>query len=157
MPPLPHQLGQLLLRRGAITEAQLDQALVWQQAHPMPIGAALLQLGAIDQRTLDRALRQQKWLRPCAACFALIAPLSTAWAADQGDEGDVFHSWNDRVQWQLGESEHVSQHTASVDLVKFVALTAWDIYQGAPETGEMRFNLSQTGKSAYQLEMTVHF
>ena len=38
MDKLPHQLGQLLLRRKAITETQLQEALSLQAEQPQPLG-----------------------------------------------------------------------------------------------------------------------
>lgn len=158
MSPLPHQLGQLLLRRGAINEDQLQQALLLQQAEPQPLGRALIQLGFLDERTLARTLRQQRWLRPCAACFALVAPFSAAWASDATDESNPQQDWLENSGWyQTEDSDHIGQHNSSGDVVKFLAMTVWDIYQGSPEYGEVRFNLDQAGKQGYQLQMTMHF
>ena len=157
MTPLPHQLGQLLLRRGSINEQQLLQALALQAQEPQPIGQALISLGYLDEKTLKRTLRQQRWLRPCAACFAMIAPFSATYASPASDS-DLPENWLQKSSWMIPTTQdHVGEDTRSVDLVKFAALTAWDIYQGTPEAGEMRFNLSQTSKGSYELQMTMHF
>lgn len=159
MQTLPYQIGQLLLRRGAISDSQLTQALALQAQETQPLGQALIKLGFIDEKTLKRVLREQKWLKPCAACFALVAPFSASWAAGTpADEQEVIQNWLDAGRWhQTTDTDYVNHQSAALDVAKFVALTAWDIYQGEPEAGEMRFNLSQTGKSGYQLEMTMHF
>lgn len=157
MTPMPHRLGQLLLRRGTINKDQLSAALAYQAEHPQPIGQALIALGFIDEKTLQRALRQQRWLRPCAACFALISPFSMTYASPASGE-DASNNWLQTSSWMLPTSQdHVGEDTSQRDLMKFAAFTAWDIYLGKPEAGEMRFAFGQPAKGQYEVQMTVHF
>jgi len=154
---LPHQLGQLLLRRKAISESQLQEALVLQAQQPQPLGQALISLGYIDEHTLQRTLRQQRWLRPCAAFFALISPFSCCFAETPESEDDFSARWLEEAGWHyVVQPENVSARN-SADLLKLAALTAWDVYQGEPKPGEIRYSVSQSADNAYQLEMTLHF
>jgi len=41
--------------------------------------------------------------------------------------------------------------------MKFVAMTAWDIYQGEPQAGEIRYSVSQTNNQGYNLELSMRF
>ena len=157
MDKLPHQLGQLLLRRKAITEAQLQHALQLQASQPQPLGEALKTLGYIDDKTLMRTLRQQRWLRPTAACFAFMSPFSMCFAESPDDEPDFSTQWLQQAQWHyVVQPDQVSGHE-SADLLKLVVLPAWDVYLGEPEPGEMRYTISQAGDDGYQLQMTMHF
>jgi len=156
---LPHQLGQLLLRRKAITATQLAEALQLQQrsSQGLPLGQALITLGYLDEHTLQRTLRQQRWLRPCAACFVLMAPFSATYADDADGEPGFTQDWLESTHWYQGEQGYISDDSASADVLKFVAQTAWDIYQGEPLAGEVRYSVSNPQEHSYQLEMTIRF
>lgn len=53
------RLGEVLLKAGRITPAQLDAALALQRKTPMPIGQALIRLGAVTEMTMRDALCTQ--------------------------------------------------------------------------------------------------
>jgi hypothetical protein len=53
------RLGEVLLKAGRITGAQLDAALALQRKTPMPIGQALIKLGAVSEMTMRDALCTQ--------------------------------------------------------------------------------------------------
>jgi hypothetical protein len=53
------RLGEVLLKAGRITAAQLDAALALQRKTPMPIGQALIKLGAVSEMTMRDALCTQ--------------------------------------------------------------------------------------------------
>jgi cellulose synthase/poly-beta-1,6-N-acetylglucosamine synthase-like glycosyltransferase len=55
----PTLLGQLLLERGLIDEAKLDQALAMQQEEHLPLGRALVAMGT-PQRDVWKALSNQR-------------------------------------------------------------------------------------------------
>lgn len=57
----PHRIGQLLLRSGKVTEAELEQARAIQQqaGETRRLGDILVDLGALPQRELDRQVRRQ--------------------------------------------------------------------------------------------------
>ena len=57
LPPL--RLGALLRHQGAITQAQLDEALVSQRKSGLRLGAELQRLGFVSSQTLVRALAAQ--------------------------------------------------------------------------------------------------
>ena len=156
MNEFPHRLGQLLLQRQEITEQQLQQALSYQAQNPCQLGQALISFGFIDERTLRNVLRRQRWIKPCAACFALIAPFSMTWA-DEDKEAAFSGDWLEASHWDLVDDDSVSAHSSSADLMKFVAMTAWDIYQGEPQAGEIRYSVSQTNNQGYNLELSMRF
>jgi hypothetical protein len=54
-----HPLGGLLLRNGAICEAQLGVALSYQKQHSVRLGEALLTLGYCREADIARALAEQ--------------------------------------------------------------------------------------------------
>jgi hypothetical protein len=53
------RLGQVLIKAGRITPAQLDAALALQRKTPMPIGLALIRQGALNEMTMRDALCTQ--------------------------------------------------------------------------------------------------
>ncbi len=58
------RLGEQLVREGVIDEAQLQEALAYQQRQalagkPCLLGQALLSLGFVERETLDRAITEQ--------------------------------------------------------------------------------------------------
>ena len=67
---LPERLGAVGVRRGVLTDAQVDQALDLAQARGVRIGAALLELGVLDATRLMRLLSAQLLEQLTAACNA---------------------------------------------------------------------------------------
>ncbi len=57
---MSRQLGEMLVEAGAITEAQLREALVHQRNGSMRLGEALVRLGFVDEPTLTRSLAKQQ-------------------------------------------------------------------------------------------------
>src|SRR5580704_2771620 len=59
--PLPQSMtiGQLLLSRGLISQADLDKALAFQKQAKARLGAALVRLGAISEDSLLPVLADQ--------------------------------------------------------------------------------------------------
>ncbi|MFJ8043966.1 GspE/PulE family protein [Kitasatospora sp. NPDC096147] len=53
------RIGELLLRRGKLTPAQLDEVLLQQSVSGRRIGALLVELGMVDERALIEALSEQ--------------------------------------------------------------------------------------------------
>lgn len=154
---LPYRLGDLLVRRHLISNEQLSRALQQQARLGGKLGQVLVDLGYINARTLNRTLRKQRWLRPCAACFAFMAPFSQTYA-NEYSEHDVYNSWSQSSSWDVSASQHIGQTDSSIDLMKLAAETAWDIYQGEPEKGEWRYSLTKAQESSgYSIEMRVHF
>ncbi|MEQ5833572.1 pilus assembly protein PilB [Marinobacter sp. NFXS9] len=67
------RLGRLLVNRGHISEAQLEQALEQQRASGALLGEVLVAAGWVSERDLSRALRQQRHYRRAAAVVAMVA------------------------------------------------------------------------------------
>ncbi len=69
-PPQPTnglRLGELLVRAGYVTQAQVDVALHAAHEQGCKLGTALVRLGCLDRTTLARALgklRRVMWLDP---------------------------------------------------------------------------------------------
>jgi len=57
----PHQIGQMLLRSGRVTEEELRRAEAIQQqaGEPRRLGDILVAIGAVSRRELDRQVRHQ--------------------------------------------------------------------------------------------------
>ena len=53
------RLGDVLIKAGRITPAQLEAALAFQHKTPMPIGQALIKLGTVTEMTMRDALCTQ--------------------------------------------------------------------------------------------------
>lgn len=66
------RLGLLLINKGFITRAQLDQALQIQGKTDMRLGEVLIDQGWITERQLNRALKKQSRYRYAAAFTALL-------------------------------------------------------------------------------------
>tara|TARA_R110001592_G_scaffold52649_10_gene161451 strand:+ start:49741 stop:50538 length:798 start_codon:yes stop_codon:yes gene_type:complete len=65
------RLGRLLINRGYITEAQLDEALALQASQSMLLGEVLISQGWITEKDLKRTLKHQSRYRYTAAFIAL--------------------------------------------------------------------------------------
>ncbi|TBW59010.1 pilus assembly protein PilB [Marinobacter halodurans] len=88
------RLGRLLVNRGHISEAQLEQALAEQRTSGVLLGELLVASGWVTERELSRALRQQRHYRRAAAVVAMVTlPLqpavTLASAAPEKAEGAV--------------------------------------------------------------------
>lgn len=57
----PHQIGQMLLRSGRVTAAELSraEAIQRQAGEPRRLGEILVAMGAVSQRELERQVRRQ--------------------------------------------------------------------------------------------------
>lgn len=67
------RLGRLLVNRGYISEAQLDEALKIQASQNMMLGEVLVKQGWISQKELDRTLKRQSRYRYTAAFVTMVA------------------------------------------------------------------------------------
>lgn len=151
----PYRLGDLLIKQQLITQTQLQQALQQQANSGERLGNILLEMGALSSAALKRTLSKQRWLRPCATCFALMSPITTCFASN--DENDSYQHWVQTQQWQEVSYHSVRTHS-SADLMKFAAEAAWGIYRGEAQAGEWRYSLSkQTQVDGYSLQMSMRF
>lgn len=57
--PAPRKLGEILLARGVVDRAQLDDALVAQGSSLLPIGSTLIRLGYASEHDVALALAEQ--------------------------------------------------------------------------------------------------
>ncbi len=78
------RLGSLLIRKGLITQAQLDSALKLQITSGLRLGEALIEQGILTERQLQKALKKQSRHRLWAAMIAMIlGPMSFGAFASQ--------------------------------------------------------------------------
>ncbi|MEQ6884884.1 hypothetical protein [Salicola sp. Rm-C-2C1-2] len=66
------RLGRLVVNRGYITDAQLQQALEKQRVSGERLGSVLVKSGWITERELERTLNHQKRYRYAAALTAIV-------------------------------------------------------------------------------------
>ncbi|MGM0451118.1 MAG: pilus assembly protein PilB [Pseudomonadota bacterium] len=66
------RLGRLLVNRGYITDAQLQQALEEQRLSGDKLGTVLVHAGWLTERELNRTLRHQNRYRYAAALTAMV-------------------------------------------------------------------------------------
>ncbi|AYC31989.1 hypothetical protein D3880_06170 [Pseudomonas cavernae] len=83
MPSQQHsRLGLILINKGLISRAQLDQAIRLQLTHHKRLGEILVEQGLLSERQLSKALKKQSNLRLAATLVAaLLSPFQLA-AAD---------------------------------------------------------------------------
>lgn len=67
------RLGRLLVGRGYLSEAQLDEGLRLQRQSGEKLGEILIQSGWITHRDLNRVLKQQNRYRKAAALVTVVA------------------------------------------------------------------------------------
>jgi hypothetical protein len=67
-------LGAILVRQGAVSAAQVEQALARQRASGLRIGETLVEMGATTWQTIERAVELQKRLRHAAGVAAPRLP-----------------------------------------------------------------------------------
>lgn len=73
------RLGQILVSKGLISSAQLDQAIHLQLSNGLRLGETLIAQGWISERQLKRALKKQNNLRLAATLVAaLLGPFQMA-------------------------------------------------------------------------------
>lgn len=71
------RLGSLLIRKGLLTQAQLDTALQVQLKTQQRLGEVLVEQGLLSERQLQKALKKQNRTRLVAAFMAMIlGPMS---------------------------------------------------------------------------------
>jgi len=104
------RLGLLLIKKGLITEQQLDDALKVQLTTGKRLGEALISLGMLSERQLQKALKKQSRHRFLAAMMAMIlGPMSFGAFAGQSNS-----------------SQQQDQATSSSHLDKYAGFQALD-------------------------------
>ncbi|GAA6134511.1 hypothetical protein NBRC116188_13000 [Oceaniserpentilla sp. 4NH20-0058] len=82
-----YRLGELLVRRGVISSAQLNDALAFQKTHHINLGQALQRLRMANAIQIRFALFKQHWLRAFATSVSLfIAPFSQCYGDNESIE-----------------------------------------------------------------------
>lgn len=103
------RLGLLLIRKGLLTEQQLDAALNIQLKTGQRLGEVLIEQGLLTERQLNKALKKQSRYRFVAAFMAMIlGPMSFGAFANQSN------------------TSHSEQATASQHVDKYQGLQALD-------------------------------
>ena len=164
-----YRLGDLLIKRGAITQDQLDEALIYQQQHQLTLGKALVSLGYINKSKVRRTLIKQHWLRKIAAVTALVmAPLSFCHGNNEELEQLPEYAHTQVAQspcpFETTQSDY-GFDTSEIDLGLVQAATAalWYVSQGGIDNGELadvpvQLNLSSEGfESGVSLSLSVKF
>jgi hypothetical protein len=78
------RLGSLLIRKGLLTQAQLDTALQVQLKTQQRLGEVLVEQGLLSERQLQKALKKQDRTRFAAAFIAMVlGPMSFGAFASQ--------------------------------------------------------------------------
>ncbi len=128
-------LGQLLLASGAITAADLREALQRQEGSDKALGQILLDLGAVAPRQLERALRAQARLRgrpDRPEPFLLVVD-------DDPEVGAVVRDILEGGGYRVGVAQSEAEAVAAVlsDPVCRPALIVLDL--GLPDYGGLEF------------------
>lgn len=83
------RLGSLLIRKGLLTQAQLDTALTLQLKTHQRLGEVLIEQGLLTERQLEKALKKQNRSRVFAAFMAFIlGPMSFGAFASHTNQSD---------------------------------------------------------------------
>lgn len=69
--PLKNKLGEMLIQRGALTEAQLNLVLEFQQKSGGLLGDIILSLGFVDANTLFKVIASQQGIGRIGSQFAI--------------------------------------------------------------------------------------
>ena len=88
-------IGSKLLKRSLVNEAQLDEALVRQEAEPCPLGTLLVRSGRVDERDLREVLSRQVAHTLVAARLEVTGDFVFAGDADSGSVDFITIDTND--------------------------------------------------------------
>ncbi|MEM1184359.1 MAG: hypothetical protein AAGI53_05070 [Planctomycetota bacterium] len=116
------RLGDLLIKRGAITEEQRESILEHQRRHPRPFGLLAEQLFGVSPRTVEQAWAEQ---------FAEVAD----WVELDGLDTvpDVLDLIDRRQAWQFGvvplyfDSGELAMATSKQHLARAMRFAGWRI------------------------------
>lgn len=100
------RLGQILVNKGLISAAQLDQAIQLQLRNGLRLGETLIAQGWASERQVRRALKKQNNLRLAATLVAaLLGPFQLASADIQRQAPAISQSHQQRGLKPLSDSE----------------------------------------------------
>lgn len=165
----PYRLGDLLLKKQLIAQAQLDEALRYQKINNLQLGSALIELGYVTQRQINKALKKQNYIRLYAACAAFfMGPFSVCQANTDSIENLPEYSftqvadsqYSDEYQYQNFSVNH-NNNGAALDLIEVTTAAAWYLSQGGvQETGlqdvPVKLNVT-TAQNSYTVNMSISF
>ncbi|AFZ11030.1 Peptidase M23 [Crinalium epipsammum PCC 9333] len=72
------RIGEVFLKKGLITQAQLEEVLAAQRDSGKKVGDILIQKGLITRKQLDQALTSQYWQNLSASIFLSLGAVTTA-------------------------------------------------------------------------------
>lgn len=152
--PVPHRLGQVLLKQGKVSQAQLDNALKLQAKSHQPLGEALISLGYLTQLELARALKKQNKLRAPAACLAaMLAPLSFQATADELVQDNFYSTTNATQNYQ-----HLNKDATPQDWLKTAAKAVWGMYSQTQEESSLSYSISHNEQvGSYNIELSFRY
>lgn len=111
------RLGQILVSKGLISAAQLDQAIQLQLRNGLRLGETLIAQGWVSERQVKRALKKQNNLRLAATLVAaLLGPFQLASADIQRQQAPaISQSHQQRGLKPLSDSEMSSINAQGFD------------------------------------------
>ena len=116
------RLGDLLVRRGALTEEQRDAVLEHQRRHPRPFGLLAEQLFGVSPRTVEQAWAEQ---------FASVAERVDL--SETPSESDALDLIDRRQAWQFGvvpirfEDGELLMATSRPHLARAIRFAGWRV------------------------------
>ena len=55
------KIGEILVRKGLLSQSQLDHIIIVQASTPQKLGELMVDYGLIDHQALEQALAEQNW------------------------------------------------------------------------------------------------
>jgi len=163
-----YRLGELLTSRGVISQAQLEEALIYQQHHQLTLGKALVALGYTNRAKVHRTLVKQHWLRRVAAISALVmAPFSFCHGNNELEQLPEY-SYTQVAQspcpLQAIESQYgFDTNAQDLDTIQAATAALWYVSQGGIDNGGLsdvpvQLNLTSDGfEKGVSLNVSVRF
>ena len=134
------KVGELLIRAGVISEAQLERALAEQHHWGRRLGVTLIKLGLVEENHLVRALAQQLGIPATSLVGRRIAPevvaLVPARVATQHHVVPLFVKQTREVGQLFLGMEDPSKHEVLDDLCFRTGLAIQPVMMGPTEIGD---------------------
>lgn len=152
--PIPHRLGQVLLKQGKVSQSQLNEALKLQTKSHQPLGEALISLGHLTPFELASALKKQNKLRAPAVCLAaMLAPLSFQATADDLVQDNFYNTTNATQNYQ-----HLNKEANAQDWLKTAAKAVWGMYSQTQEESSLSYSISHNEQvGSYNIELSFRY
>lgn len=116
------RLGDLLVRRGVLTEAQRDAVLEYQQTTGRPFGELAERLFGVDESAVEEA-----WAEQYAGLAQRVDPRSERVEADALRLIDRRQAWQFRLLPLRIEAGELMACTTQVHLVRALRFAGWHI------------------------------